>query len=301
MTAPAYVGVITNSATAATSVTGSGTTVAGELLVAFHHTRGGTNATVGAPAGWTAVPSGSYTSGTTFNHKAWYKTAVGGSESHAFTTSTSQNQTIVIVRISGVNATPIDTALTDSTGSTVTTFTVGPLTTLNADDLLVSAFGGSGDVTIGDDAAWTRRGTVASSAFTGGSQQAALTRAAATITGYSITETQTVAHQFGGLIVAVRGIATAVSAVASVSKTVTLSSAGTTGAVSYAWTQISGPTVTISNAATATATFTLPSPLTAPIVIRLTATNGGVNATQDVTISPDGSASRLSLIGGAWV
>lgn len=72
--------------------------------------------------------------------------------------------------------------------------------------------------------------------------------------------------------------------------------------VSYRWAQASGPAVTLTDADTATATFTVP-PLTDPATLSFTLTvtdNGGLSASQTVSISvaPDGVQFSVNLADG---
>ena len=80
------------------------------------------------------------------------------------------------------------------------------------------------------------------------------------------------------------------SATASAGKTVTLQGTASASALTVGWTQVSGPSVTLNNANTATASFTAPAVGAAtPLVFRFTGTTGvGDTATADttVTVSP---------------
>jgi secreted PhoX family phosphatase len=73
-------------------------------------------------------------------------------------------------------------------------------------------------------------------------------------------------------------------------KTVTLQGTASTTALTVGWTQVSGPSVTLSSTSSATATFTAPAVSAAtPLVFRFTGTTGlGDSATADttVTVSP---------------
>ena len=56
--------------------------------------------------------------------------------------------------------------------------------------------------------------------------------------------------------------------------------------VSFAWSQVSGPTVTLASATVAAPTFTAPSVTTAtPVVLRLTVSDGTLSASDDVTLT----------------
>jgi secreted PhoX family phosphatase len=85
-------------------------------------------------------------------------------------------------------------------------------------------------------------------------------------------------------------VSTGQSASTTAGKTVTLQGTASDTAQSVAWTQVSGPTVTLANANTRTATFTAPAVSAAtPLVFRFTGTTGvGDTATADttVTVSP---------------
>ncbi|WP_307718243.1 PhoX family phosphatase [Sphingomonas sp. TZW2008] len=85
-------------------------------------------------------------------------------------------------------------------------------------------------------------------------------------------------------------VTTGSSAATTAGKTVTLQGTASGTAQTVAWTQVSGPSVTLANANSATATFTAPAVSSAtPLVFRFTGTTGvGDSATADttVTVSP---------------
>jgi len=65
---------------------------------------------------------------------------------------------------------------------------------------------------------------------------------------------------------------------------VKLDGSASTGATSYAWTQVAGPAVTVTGGTTATPSFTFPKQ-NVVVTLRLTATGPGGSATDDVSIS----------------
>ena len=68
------------------------------------------------------------------------------------------------------------------------------------------------------------------------------------------------------------------------SSVVQLNGTGSLNATSFAWTQLTGPTVTLNGANTATPTFTMPA-LFQDLTFRLTVTNQGLTSTIDVTVT----------------
>jgi K319-like protein len=66
--------------------------------------------------------------------------------------------------------------------------------------------------------------------------------------------------------------------------TVLLDASGSTGAASFAWTQVSGPAVTLTNADTSRASFTMPA-TTTPLVFKVTVTGPGGTASDQVSVS----------------
>lgn len=76
------------------------------------------------------------------------------------------------------------------------------------------------------------------------------------------------------------------------SSTVTLDGSASTSTTAYAWTQLSGTTVTLTGASTAKPTFRFPSQ-TAPLTFQLTATGPGGSNTDTVTVR--GAADQLAI------
>ena len=68
--------------------------------------------------------------------------------------------------------------------------------------------------------------------------------------------------------------------------------------LTYSWTQIGTPAVTLSNAASATAYFTAPSSA-ATLTFRLTVSDGSLSGTDDVTITVQQSLDFSALPGMA--
>ncbi|HEY1569769.1 MAG TPA: hypothetical protein VGG05_00390 [Pseudonocardiaceae bacterium] len=66
--------------------------------------------------------------------------------------------------------------------------------------------------------------------------------------------------------------------------TVLLDASNSTGAASFAWTQVSGTSVTPTNADTSRASFTMPA-TTDPLVFKVTLTGPGCTASDEVTIT----------------
>ncbi len=86
---------------------------------------------------------------------------------------------------------------------------------------------------------------------------------------------------------------------------VTLDSSGSTTAigtiVGHAWTQLSGPPVTLTSASTATPSFEAPCTMDGqPVTLQVTVANsGGHSATDTVTVTPLPAVMAVRR-GGAW-
>jgi hypothetical protein len=78
--------------------------------------------------------------------------------------------------------------------------------------------------------------------------------------------------------------------------TVTLDGSGSTGATSYSWTQLTGPSVTLTGGSTASPSFSAPDG-PATLTFRLTATNVAGSTTDDVQINVDNVAPTVVLSG----
>jgi hypothetical protein len=85
--------------------------------------------------------------------------------------------------------------------------------------------------------------------------------------------------------------------------TCTLAGSGTNTPTSYAWTQTSGTTVTLSSTTAAAPTFTTPSDLTGgTLIFSFTATNAAGTSTADtVSITYDAVSDWIASAGGSWV
>ncbi|MFT3735303.1 MAG: hypothetical protein QM776_09790 [Rhodocyclaceae bacterium] len=72
----------------------------------------------------------------------------------------------------------------------------------------------------------------------------------------------------------------------SVTSTVTTTGSLTSSSLAYAWTQTSGPTVTLSGASAATVYFTAPTvSVSTDVVLKLTVTSGSLSANKSATIT----------------
>jgi PKD domain/K319L-like, PKD domain len=78
---------------------------------------------------------------------------------------------------------------------------------------------------------------------------------------------------------------------------VSLDGSGSTGATSYSWSQLSGPSVSLTGASTATPSFTAPDG-PATLTFRLTASNGAGGSTDDVQVSVENVAPTVTLAAG---
>lgn len=98
--------------------------------------------------------------------------------------------------------------------------------------------------------------------------------------------------------------ATATSATTEIADA-TGSAAGQGGTLSYSWSQVSGPTVTLNTSTPGKATFPRPVPMPNDIVLQVTVTEtpSGFTDTTQVTFPADagGSQSHMVWDGGAWV
>jgi hypothetical protein len=78
--------------------------------------------------------------------------------------------------------------------------------------------------------------------------------------------------------------------------TVALDGSGSTGATSYSWTQLTGPSVTLTGGSTASPSFTAPDG-PATLTFRLTATNAAGSTTDDVQVTVNNVAPTVTLTG----
>jgi hypothetical protein len=78
-----------------------------------------------------------------------------------------------------------------------------------------------------------------------------------------------------------------------------VSGRGATGTLTYAWSRVSGPTVTINNGSTLTPNFTAPQvSANTPLVLRLTVSNGAAASSDDVTVTIVNTGGGTSIGGG---
>lgn len=114
--------------------------------------------------------------------------------------------------------------------------------------------------------------------------------ATATALGFRLTTTNTTGTSTDDILITVAAV-TAPVANAGPDKTnqlvgnsVLLDASASTGAATFAWTQVSGPAADLSGANTARASFTMPA-TTTPLVFRVTVTGPGGSASDDVSVT----------------
>jgi Concanavalin A-like lectin/glucanases superfamily len=127
----------------------------GDLMLAAVSARGGSNVTIGSPAGWTAIPAasdGNLNSGTTLRTALFYRVALAAdtsSPSYTWTFSTNQRGVAAIVVYRGVDtANPIIDAINGQANASSVTITAPTLTPSVTTALLVGFFSTARDTTV---------------------------------------------------------------------------------------------------------------------------------------------------------
>jgi hypothetical protein len=119
--------------------------------------------------------------------------------------------------------------------------------------------------------------------------------ATSTALGFTLTTTGTSGSSTDDILITVAAVAPPVANAGPdqtgvlVGNSVLLNASTSTGAASFAWTQVSGAAATLSNADTAQASFIMPAsstpPVNTPLVFKVTVTGPGGTATDQVTIT----------------
>ena len=130
-------------------------TRAGDLMLAAVSARGGSNVTIGTPAGWTAIPAasdGNLNNGTTLRTALFYRVALAAdtsTPSYTWTFSSNQRAVAAIAVYRGVDtANPIIDAVNGRTNASSTTITAPGLTPSVTNALLVGFFSTARDTTV---------------------------------------------------------------------------------------------------------------------------------------------------------
>jgi hypothetical protein len=142
-----------------------------------------------------------------------------------------------------------------------------------------------------DTFAWTQTSGPAVTLTDADKATATFTAPTGTATlGFELTATGPSGSSTDDILVTVESV-TAPAAVAGadqtgvlVGNTVLLDASASTGAASFAWTQVAGPAVDLTNPDTVRASFTMPATST-PLVFRVTVTGPGGTATDEVSIT----------------
>jgi hypothetical protein len=149
---------------------------------------------------------------------------------------------------------------------------------------------GSGSINA-ESYAWTQT-SGPSVTLTGADQKVATFTAPAeeATLGFQLTASGSAGSSTDDILITVQAVSTPVADAGPdqtgvlADNTVLLDASNSTGAASFAWTQVSGTAVTLTNADTSRASFTMPA-TTNPLVFQVTITGPGGTATDEVTIT----------------
>jgi hypothetical protein len=116
----------------------------GDLLLAFFLHGTGSDTSLTAPAGWTAIGTAGVNGD--LNGKAWYKVAASEGASYTFTSSTINDGAIMIVSYTGVStSSPINTSAQNYLAVAAASVTVGVTTTVDNCMLVMALLCDDGD------------------------------------------------------------------------------------------------------------------------------------------------------------
>lgn len=193
-----------NNGTGSTSVTLSPPTgsVAGDVLVAYIATRGGSS-TITSPAGWTSVTSAA--SSTALKGGVFTKAYSASDTTYGFTLSASAKAAGIIVGYSGADVVSVADVANSQANASSTTMTAPSITTTQANTMLVGLYASATSTTYTAGSSMTLRGQTASSGSGSASTKVTIgaqdiTQASAAATGTKTMAASAAAVSVGALV-----------------------------------------------------------------------------------------------------
>lgn len=265
-------------------------------------TANGATAAQTPPAGWTAISSLTTGNSSTTLRGAYRRVQIGDAGTLAtFTLNVSTRWAVILTVIyDDAGGVPRIEQLTQGSGGQTTVIPTPAIDPVNNDDLLIAVFGGAiqtngTTVTLGANPSFTLQAQACSSSLT--LKNGAIGVASMVLSdgnplpSYNHSSTANVAYAGASLLISSHNTPPTADAgpdqTVNPGAVVTLDGSGSSdfdGSLSaYAWTQISGPTVALSNTAVVQPTFTAPSSVEASVLVfgLIVTDDEGTPSTQD--------------------